>query len=373
MRSQGRGEPAAPAASLPTSSVLGSRFGLGVLALAVVALMLVTFTGPSGGSAAERKAFLCETARQWRARYPAEGDLQVVLTDVVFHGTAGRFAVGNGLVVAPVALNLPGIQDLLEVVGSPSPRRAINVEGIRALVWDYAGAIHRDLRYVGAALVRRPRARPVTLPEAPTFDTLERPWRTDARLTSEELEGEPHSLNQCRAFVPWVRALAGEPPYPDQLLRLAQRLGEMRRDAALKEPDDVCSAIRANRFTPHQAQVVGVMGLRELGAPAIALMSADPDARYWVATYVDGPGWVALDITHVDRGYQLGGPPVLTMAPLTAPFEASQHGFWQVSGQMFLPKFGRLRVPSSTRWATSPSETDDVTVPSTMPLAAVCP
>jgi hypothetical protein len=147
----------------------------------------------------------------------------------------------------------------------------------------------------------------------------------------------------------------------------------VRRESRSKGAEDVCAAILANAFTAHEAQVAAVMGIRELGGPAVALMSADRDHPYWVATYVDGPGWVALDMNHPELGYQTGGPPIMTTAPLAAPFGASQHDFWQVAGQAYMTSFGELRARSATRWVWDPSETDDVTVPRAMPLEAVCP
>jgi hypothetical protein len=103
------------------------------------------------------------------------------------------------------------------------------VEGITVLAWEYPGELHRDLDYRGLALVRRSARRRVVVPESPTYATLPDPWRVDARLTAEELESEPHDLGECRAFVPWLTPLAGDPPYTDQMLHLVQRLQEWRR------------------------------------------------------------------------------------------------------------------------------------------------
>jgi hypothetical protein len=351
-----------------------SRSGLTLVAITLVAIFISTYSDRSIASASRRDAFLCDAAHAWRAQYPANDDLHVVVTDVSFRGTPGQFSIGEGMVIAPIALALPGVQDVLDVRASPAPARALNVEGIRVLAWEYAGTLHRDMRYVGVALVRRARRRPVAMPESPTFASLPDSWQVDARLTAEELEEEEHQLDQCKAFHRWVEATAGEPPYTEQLLRIASHLSGARRyKQDDKIGDDVCAAIRADAFTVHQAQVVAVMALRELGAPAVGLMAADPERMYFVGTYVDGPGWVTLDMWDASEGFQLGGPPIVTLAPLAAPFEASEHSFWYVSGQAYGRAFGRVASFSGTRWTTQLSETEDVTVATARPLAEVCP
>jgi hypothetical protein len=322
---------------------------------------------------AARDGFVCDAARAWRAKYTGD-DLLVLVTDVSFRSTPGQFAVGEGVVVAPIAADLPGVQELLDVRGYPAPARVLKVGGVTALGWEYAGTLHRDIRYVGLALVRRKPGQRISPPDSPSFATLPDPWRIDAVLTASELEDEQHNLDECKAFGPWVKATAGAPPYTDQIVRFARRAREGFRVRAKNDREDVCAAIRANQFTAHEAQVVTVMAAREVGAPAVGLTSTEPNRLYQVATYADGPGWISLDVSHVDDGFKIGAPPLLTIAPLAAPFRASEHGFWYASGTAFsMEGFGRYMPLSQTRWVTEPSDSEDVTFPSALPLAELCP
>src|SRR5262249_52318848 len=159
----------------------------------------VTYAGRPPSSAAERDAFLCETARAWRAQHPCE-DLRVIVTDLTFHESPSRFVVGDGAVIAPVGVNVPGLQEVLDVRASPPPIRLLHADGNTAVAWPYAGALHRDMHYRGLALVRRAAPRMASIPTSPTFDTLPDPWRVDGRLTAEDLDGEEHGLDECKAF-----------------------------------------------------------------------------------------------------------------------------------------------------------------------------
>ncbi len=122
---------------------------------------------------------LCSAVKSWRQKYPPSDDLQVNLSRVTFRGVPRNFVSGEGIIVAPLAVSLPGAQEVLEVGANPPPLRVLKVEGTTALSWEYAGAVTRDIRALGFALVRRPRDRVVELPSAPTFDTLEHDLRVD--------------------------------------------------------------------------------------------------------------------------------------------------------------------------------------------------
>ncbi len=336
------------------------------------AIFLATYAGPSVASATARDTFLCETARDWRRQFTGN-DLQIIVTDVDFHESPRHFATGEAAVITPVGVDLAGTEHVLDVRAEPRAIRTIQVEGITAVAWEYPGELHRDLNYRGLALVRRPSRRRVTIPESPTFASLPDPWRVDARLTAAELETEEHGLDQCKAFLPALKLLAGEPPYTSQLLHILQRLQEWRRDEPRgKEGEDLCASLRANALRVHDIQVLAVMMMRELGAPALGFTTADPKRMYLVGTYVDGLGWVTVDANR-PGGYELGGPPIVTLAPLAAPFEAGQHGFWYPSAGAYSQMFGRTAALSTTRWSTVPGDSDDVTVPSSVPLAQACP
>jgi hypothetical protein len=242
---------------------------------------------------------------------------------------------------------------------------------VTALGWPYAAKLHRDIRLRGMALVRPAPETPARLPATPSFDTLPAELRVDALLRVADLE-EHHVLPSCKAFTPWVMSNAGEPPYPDQIARVAAhvRAHKVADPADGRNAEDVCAAVREGKFTRHQAHVAVVLAARELGAPSLGLISADPSRPYLVATYVDGPGWVTLD---VDRaGFVRGAPPIVTIAPSVGEFEASYDGFWLPNGAAFQAQFGQLGTASSTKWAP-PSQGEDTTFTYTKPLREVCP
>jgi hypothetical protein len=356
--------------SSPESTVWTSRTLLSASVVILLALFLATYAGPSVASQS-RQSFLCDTVREWRRGYAGD-DLQIVVTDVTFHGSPAHFAVGEGTVIAPIAVDLPEAQQILDVRADPAPVRILHVEGVTEIAWDYAGTVHRDMMYRGLALVRRRRWKRVNVPAAPTFEMLPDPWSMDARQTAADLEAEEHRLDQCRAFVPKLKALAGDPPYTDQLKRIVERLQESRSDAGKgRRGEDLCAALRSGSLNVHQIQVLAVMALRELGAPSMGFTTPDPRRMYLVGTYVDGLGWVTIDANR-PNGFESGGPPLITMAPLSSAFEAAQHGLWYASGAAYTTMFGRIIGFSTTRWSTDSNDLDDVTAPSSMPLEEAC-
>src|SRR5262249_36514984 len=163
--------------------------------------------------------------------------------------------------------------------------------GITALAWEYAGRVHREMRFLGVALVER---RPLPVParlDNPTFQTLTVELRPDALAKAAALE--EHDLHKCAQFADWVHKSAGSPPYTDQVLRLA-RAASARVGEREKEPEDVCAALREGRFKPHWAQVAVVMGARELGIPAFGF--ADASGRpYLVGVFTDQAAWILAD------------------------------------------------------------------------------
>lgn len=355
--------------------LLRSWFALATAGIAAIATFTVAYSDASGDmKPAARDAFVCQAAREWRAKYGTAPDLQLVVSDIRFHGRPGDFAPGEGAVVAPLALALPGAQEVLEVRASPAPARVLHVEGMTAVSWPYAGTLHRDMRFVGVSLVRRAPARDITLPPSPTFRTLAEPWAIDARTVAADLDDEPHALRSCAAFAPWVKEKAGPPPYTEQIMRVVRAVSAAYRE---RKPDDrnedLCASLRANALTPHLGQVVAVMAARQLGAPAFGFTGADAKHTYFVATYVDDQGWISLDLAEADHGYRIGGPPILTLAPLAAPFEASQHAFWYAGATAFAPGNFGVQPVSHTRWVTSPYDAEDSTLTTSVELAEACP
>jgi hypothetical protein len=193
----------------------------------------------------------------------------------------------------------------------------------------------------------------------------------DSRLTAKDLE--VHGLERCQSFPEWARRVGGAPPYTEQVLRLAREAASHAHDATKSDRriDDPCSSLRKNDFDWHTAQVAAVMGARQLGVPAYGFVSADH--RYSIATFVDGLGWISVDLQHVDRGYESGGTALFTKAPIVGRFEASDDGFWSPAGEAYTDRSGMLMPLSHTEWTDHPSADQDTTTTFALPLAGACP
>lgn len=340
---------------------------------ALLLLLVLAGAVPAGRRAgADGDSFVEQTVQRWCQAHGKRDDLQVAVIDVRFRAEPPLFAQGEGVVVAPVALELLGAQRVLDVAGRPDSVRRLSTGGITALAWEYAGRVHRDMRFVGVALVeRRPDATPARL-ESPTFESLPVELRPDALARAAALE--EHDLHKCAQFADWVRSSAGSPPYPDQVLRLA-RAASARVGEHEKAPEDVCAALRERRFRPHWAQVAVVMGARELGIPALGFTEAS-GRRYLVGVYTDQAGWILADIESPNNGWTSGGPPLVTMAPLLGAFAASQHGFWYPQGAAYAEQsWGGLSTLSTTEWRDGPEpagEPTDTTAARSVRLSEVC-
>jgi hypothetical protein len=338
-------------------------------------LLLLLFTGtvPSdrGVTAIASEDFLRATARRWCQTHGTGSDLQVVRTAVHFRPEPPLFAEHEGVVVAPLAIDLAGSQRVLEVESQPGHLRKLAAQGITALAWEYGGRVRREMRFTGLALVERAPLTHPTLPEKPTFDTLPADLRPDALARVGDLE--EHHLEKCAAFSGWARRAAGDPPFTAQIVRLvravAKRIGETKGE------DDLCAAIRAGGFTPHWAQVAVVMGARELGIPAFGFASATAQQIFLVGTFVDRVGWILVDIERPEEAWFAGGPPLITMAPLLGPFSASQHGFWYPEAAAYAQGGWGVAAFSRTVWRgrLPPNQPDsDTTEAEARPLAEAC-
>lgn len=343
-----------------------------------VLLLLLVLAGtarPCRRSAeGDAAAFLRETTQRWCQTYPDRGNLQAVSIEVTFRAEPPLFARGEGVVVAPVAIELPGAQHVVELASRPASLRKLTAGGITALSWDYPGRLHRRMRFLGVALVeRRPARRPAGLEHA-TFESLPAELRPEALARAVDLE--EHGLEKCAVFPEWARAAAGEPPYPEQVLRLV-RAAAVRRGDGKQGAEDVCAALREGRLTPHWAQVAVVMAARELGIPSFAFAEAAPGRAHLVGIYTDRDGWILADVEQPDQGWTAGGAPLVTMAPLLGAFAASPHGFWYAQGAAYAkqPWGGGVSTLSSTVWRDgSPADPQptDTTEARSVRLAEVC-
>lgn len=352
-----------------------SSLAVRVLTRGAVALfILVAGSLPADQQLADASlaAFVEQTTQQWCAEHGRREDLQAVVVDVRFRAEPPLFAQGEGVVVAPLALELPGAQRVLDVAARPAELRRLDVQGITAVAWEYGGRVHREMRFAGVALVERPALARVTPPEKPSFDGLPTELRPEALARVADLE--EHGLNKCAAFAEWARTTAGTGPYTDQLTRLAKAAARPFTPGQ-REPDDVCAAIRERRLSPHRGQVAVVMAARELGVPAFGFASATPRQIYLVGTYTDQAGWILLDVEKPDAGWFSGGPPLLTRAPVLGGFAASQHDFWTPEGAAFQKNdWGGVMPFSRTEWrgrttGDKPTDTTDTRV---IRLAEAC-
>ncbi|MBX3189669.1 MAG: hypothetical protein KF819_21775 [Labilithrix sp.] len=314
----------------------------------------------------------CAAVREWRAEHRDARDLYVLSTEVSFRAGPADFALGEGVVVAPLATALDGVQEVVDVRATPAPSRIMRVDGNVVVAWEYAGTIHREMRYSAHALVRSPSASKVAMPEAPSFASLEREAMLDATATAREVGG--HGLERCKELERWATETAGAPPHTEQLLRIVRRVaagvqptGEKRNRA-----DDTCASIRDGVYTSHRAHVVAVMAARQVGIPAYGLVSAA--GHHYAATFIDGVGWATIDLAAPASGFERPAPGLLTRAPLVAEFEAVQDGFWVPNGAAYHDQMGSLRPLSWTEWipSTESKPETDATRTWTISLAEAC-
>ena len=252
----------------------------------VIVFLLLGWTVPGHRQVADDtlEAFVDRTTRRWCAEHGKRADLQAVVVDVRFRAEPPLFAEGEGVVVAPLALELPGGQRILDVATQPAHLRKLEVQGITAVAWEYGGRVHREMRFAGLALVERPAQARVTAPEKPSFASF--PAEHLPEALARALDLEEHGLHKCAAFAEWVRKTAGPGPYTDQVLRLAKAVAKPYAEGQ-REPDDVCAALREGRFSAHRRQVAVVMAARELGIPTYGFASASPKEIHLVGTYTD--------------------------------------------------------------------------------------
>ena len=298
--------------------------------VALVLLLVLAGSVPTGTGSTDkrREIFLRRTTDRWCADHPRRENLQAVVVDVRFRAEPPLFVPGEGTVVAPVAIDLPGSQRVLDVASEPAHLRKLTTPALTALAWEYGGRVHRNMHFRGMALVERPPLAQVTLPPAPAFAGLPADLRPEASARATELE--EHGLHKCAAFAGWAARSAGAPPHTAQILRLVQAVASRAEDQ--KGSEDLCADIRIGRFTPHRAQVAVVMAARELGIPSYGFASSSGGKIYLVGTWVDGMGWILMDVERPGEGWFTGGPPLLTMAPLLGGFSASAHDFWSPEG-----------------------------------------
>lgn len=321
--------------------------------------MLAAHTG-DGGEATRAEPFVCATAKAWRAAHPGEIDaLSVIVSDTQFHGNPGDFQPVQGLVTAPVAFAFEGFQEIVDVATSPPAAKVLRVEGHAVASWAHAASLHRELRYVAVALVRR----------KGDGVALSRDARLDATAKAGDLE--EHALQRCRAWTEWVAKVATGPRAGDQVDAVLKAVMPAAAKAPADEKGhDVCAALRASTFTEHQAHVLSVMAMREMGIPAYGLVSGGGELL--VAAFVDDR-WTWRSLA---TGKERDLPPIVARAPIASHFDAVADGFWLAQAGAFEDDRGR---PWPRAWTVldrpgAPAERGkDTTSLRSLPLREVCP
>jgi hypothetical protein len=252
-----------PSVAPPRSSLLRSRLGLrGAFVLSLGAILAFVPRLGDGAGSPDRAAvetLRCEASRAFRAHHGVAADLSLLEVQVVFRAApVGAFVAGEGFVTVPVGVSLPGAQEVLKVRGDPEPARKLDVDGTTLLVWSYARAVHRDMRFVAFALIRRAPA------PGRRAAALRRVGRASARHGGRR---HPHGarpggadLQHCAAFASWVQRTAGPPPRGEQVLRLlgatrerhppAAEKGARRRPTMSAQRSDGASSPRTMRTSP---------------------------------------------------------------------------------------------------------------------------
>lgn len=307
-----------PAGRKSSGSWLAIRAGaLALVCVALAALMPPAYDYQAGFSSSEE--FVETTLSGWREKYSGDQSLQVARIDIRFSRSPDKFARGEGVIIAPVGIDLPGAQQVLETAAYPHPLRKLSVEGINCLTWEYPGKVNRDMHAVALSLVRQS--------VQGAGPSLPSDVREDALATAKDLE--EHSLDECSAFEGWVSKTAGPPPESEQIQRLAAAvLPHVVESDNESLPDDICASIRKSRFSLHRAHVVMVMAARQLGIPAYAFSGAGARKKYLVGVFLGPQGWQFIDIAGRAPKLYTEQNVLLTKAPLASSFEGSSHDFW---------------------------------------------
>ena len=93
-----------------------------------------------------------------------------------------------------------------------------------------------------------------------------------------------------------------------------------------------------------------------------------------MGTFVDGIGWILMDVEKPAEGWFTGGPPLLTMTPLLGGFSASAHAFWSPGGAAYASTQWGVSAISTTQWQgrLAPGTRADTTEARVLPLSEVC-
>ena len=353
--------PVQPPTGRFVGSSLSAKLAAGPALVAILALgVSVTDRGPGD---VEHEAFVCRTAAAWRAEHGDDPALRVARIDVRFGADAGTFTDGEGVVVAPVGVDVPGLQRVVATDAFPASLAAPVTYGQHRRIWAYPGRVHRDMHFTALALVRGDdlaTAQPVDPGAIAEYarqvgsraDADARDAARSARIADDWFTREAsmrgaklldHGLGHCAWFHEGSRELAVGETSADAFLALASAAGARLADAADADPvplpfplhEEPCSRIREGALTAHLAQVGVVMGAREADMPSLAFAGAEPHRRYLAGVRISPRTWRVVDLSRTEDGYLDDVPVLLSMAPRARAFPFALHSHWDASAAAF--------------------------------------
>ena len=312
------------------------------------------------------ESFVSNKILEWQTKYKDEKGLKVARIDIHFRPGSKKFSKGEGAVISPVGINLPGFQKIIDMASYPPAIRELPVDRITALAWPYTGKCRGHYHYVALCLVRQNPGQPINFNETPSFYNLPKAFSADALAAVKDL-GE-HNLHVCSIFPEWTVKTAGSGTYLEQFKRIVESVS---RNIIISENrigyDDVCASIRHSQFSPHLAHVATVMACRELQIPCYAFTAATDQSNHIVGTFSDHSGWIFFDMDKPEKGFFTDPPVLLTMAPLISPFQGSQHNYWYPEAAAYGGSSRSAYSLSSTKWGTE-NKDSNVTLAQTFNL-----
>jgi hypothetical protein len=350
-----------------------SKFVVSAIAVLIFLLGSIFITAyPRNQSTSHENVdrFVLNKIDEWKTKYTSDKGLKVARIDIHFRANPENFVKGEGAVIAPIGLDLPGFQKIVEVASYPPAIRELPVDGIKALAWPYTGKCRDDYHYVALTLVRQTQKDPIEPTQNPSFLTLPQSFVADAKATVNDLE--EHNLHECSVFSEWARDVAGSGSYIEQFKRIVDEVVRniIEEENKSKKNDDICAAIRHNQFSDHRAHVVTVMACRELEIPCYAFSAALENANHIVGTFSDQTGWIFCDLDNPEKGFFTEAPVLLTLAPLISGFDGSRHNYWYPEAAAYHSSGWGINCFSYTKWGDEKIESD-VTITRTFNLDSV--
>lgn len=92
----------------------------------------------------DMESFVADKIVEWEVKYADEKGLKVASIDIHFKPDPSNFAKGEGAVIAPVGIDLPEFQKIIETAAYPPTIRELHVDGIKAIAWPYTGKCSAD-------------------------------------------------------------------------------------------------------------------------------------------------------------------------------------------------------------------------------------